>query len=125
VTTLGELHRGIIDFSNVGAKNPATVEVMCDGRWNSRVGFDLCSLASGLPVVVKSATPAVLARDPESDCPDPKGALREWTIETKKPSSTASGFCVYVLLNKTKEEFRLTIVPYSTLLGTFPKGDPK
>jgi hypothetical protein len=125
VTTLGELHRGIIDFSNTGPNNPAKIEVVCNGQLYSRVGFDLCSLASGLPVVVRSATPAVLARDPESDCPDPKGSLREWTIETRKPSVGKGGFCVYVLLNKNKEEFRLSIVPYSTLLGTFPRENNK
>jgi hypothetical protein len=125
VTTIGELHRGIVDFSNVGAKNPAKVEVMCNGLWRNVSGFDFCSVASGLPVVIRSATQAVLARDPNSECPEPKGALREWQIDTEKPSAGKSGLCVYVLLNKAREEFRLTVNTYSSILGTFPKEKTK
>lgn len=123
VTLTGELHRGLADFDNVGAYNPAKVEVMCNGKWNGFSGAYLCSIASGLPVVVTSPTPAVFVGDSESDCPmpTPTGAAREFRIETKKPNFGKSGICVYVLLNKAKEEFRLTVNTYSSILGTFPK----
>lgn len=127
VTLHGELHRGLADFDNVGAYNPAKVEVMCNGRWDNRVGAFLCSVASGLPVVVNSATPAVMAGDPESGCPlpTPSGAAREFRIDTIKPTKEKSGLCVYVLLNKAKEEFRLSVNVYSSILGTFPKEGAK
>lgn len=121
VTKLGELHRGIVQFDNVGAYVPAKAEVMCNGEWLTHSGSYLCSVASGLPVVVKSATPAVLAKDPEAvHCPEPKDTLRGFVIETVKPKADQSSLCVYVLLNKNKEEFKLAVNTFSSLLGTFP-----
>jgi hypothetical protein len=124
VTTSGELHRAITEFSNAGTKE-AKAEVMADGKWNTYSGFALVSVASGLPVVVTSATPAVFVGDVDSGCPQPVGALREWTITTKKPEAGKSSICVYVLLNRNREEFRLTVNSYSSFLGVYPKEGSK
>lgn len=125
VTLSGELHRGIVSFDNVGAYNPAKVQVMCNGEWIDSSGSYLCSVAAGLPVMVKSVTPSVIAKDPDSLCPEPRDTLRGFVIETVKPKPEQSSLCVYVLLNKNKEEFKLAINTFSSILGTFPKDKNK
>lgn len=119
VTSTGEYHRGIIDWSNINT-DPATVEVECNGEWYTRVGYDICSVAAGLPVLVRSKAPAIIARDPESNCPDPKTEIDHFAIETRKPSADRSSLCVYVLITKDKKEFRLTTQAYSSILRVFP-----
>lgn len=121
VTSTGEFHRGIIDFSNINSE-PATVDVECNGEWRKSTGFDFCSIAAGLPVVVVPYEPAVIARDPGSDCPEPEQipASGGWKIYTKKAEMNKSGICVYVLLTRYKKSFRLTTQAYSSILRVFP-----
>lgn len=119
ITERGEWYRAILDWTNSSGPE-AKVDIMCNGRWLMNVqGTYFCEVYAGLPVRIKSQTPAVISKDPESDCPELKTLwdLREWEIVTKKGESA---LCVYVLLNKNKEEFRFTTHAYTSILRVFP-----
>lgn len=119
VTLNGEFHRGIIDWTNINSA-PAKVDVMCNGRWRVSNGMDFCSVAAGLPIMVRPYGRAVIARDPNSDCPEPNELSSGWEITTHKASAGKPGLCVYVILNEKKEEFRLTTHAYSSIMAIFP-----
>lgn len=115
VTSLGEWHRSIIDFTNA-PKSPLPAEVYCNGEWLPyNGGSGICSVSEGLPVAVWPKERVVIAGDPTSGCLEPKpvaGSLA-WEVPAKK------GFCVYVVLTKDKE-FRLTTHGYSSFLRVYP-----
>jgi hypothetical protein len=121
VTTDGEFHRGIIDFSNIN-HNPAIVDTECNGSWGATEGFAFCSIAAGLPVALTPREDAVIARDPGSDCPEPEQipASRGWKIYTKKAEAGKPGLCVYVVKTKSKKYFRFTTQAYSSIMRVFP-----
>lgn len=115
VTTSGEWHRAILDFTNA-PKDPLVTSVMCNGIWGNenKAGAEICSVREGKPVRMEFASKAVVARDSESGCADAKQVgTKEWEIIVKK------GFCVYVALNDT-QEFRLTTYGYSSFLKVYP-----
>jgi hypothetical protein len=115
VTATGEFHRSILDFTNA-PKEPLPVEVMCNGRWEKVAsGAQICSVREGKPVRVQTETKAAIAKDPSSQCAEPKQiGNKEWEINVSK------GFCVYVAVNAT-QEFRLTTYGYTSFLRVYPK----
>lgn len=120
VTKNGEYHKSILDFTN-SVGDDATVDVMCNGRWETRIGSDICQVAAELPVKVWSTKSAVFKKDPDSKCPEPVvESPRHFTINTKKPEPAQSPMCVYVLINKDQEEFRLTTTTYTSILNVYP-----
>jgi hypothetical protein len=122
VTVKGEWYRGIIDWTNSPGQ-PAKADVTCDSNQLLDVeGNAICSIHAGIPVVISSRTPAVLARDPDSPCPDPveRTHLRSWEITRAAPQPGESALCIYILKNQKKEKFRLTLHTYTSILRVFP-----
>lgn len=124
VTLDGEFHRGIIDWTNINSE-PAKVDVMCNGRWGTHTGVSFCSVAAGLPIILRPYSRAVIARDPNSDCPEPVPSGLGWEITTHKASAGKPGLCVYVMLTAKKEEFRLTTHAYSSIMAVFPPKEKR
>lgn len=118
VTAIGEFNRILIDYSNVQS-NPLPLDVACNGVWKeSDLGADICSIREGLPVRLWPKEKTVIAKDPLSDCEEPKRDGLMYEITAKK------GFCVYYVMTKTKE-FRFTLYGYSSFLGVFPPENKK
>jgi hypothetical protein len=128
VTTDGEFHRSILGFANEPAY-PAQVDVMCNANWelNIRSGSYMCHLADGLPIGIRSQKRAVLVKAPSADhCQEPlvdtsTAQDKGWVIFAKAPDSLKKpGVCVYVLKNESKEEFAISVHPYTSILRVFP-----
>jgi hypothetical protein len=123
VTTKGEWYRGIIDWTNATAAKDAKVSVGCDGDWVDSVGNYICNISFGIPVYIKTQVKAVIGRDTETTCPEPvyEGLpTDQWRIPTRAPKKDESGLCVYVLVNKNREEFRLSVHAYTSILKVYP-----
>lgn len=117
ITSDGEWHRSIIDFTNA-PRDPLLVNVECNGKWEKNsIGASICSIREGLPVRIQSDLPAVIAKDPNSKCEEPRVlGSKEWEISVNK------GFCVYVMVNQN-QEFRLITLGYSSFLKVYPTRD--
>jgi hypothetical protein len=117
VTYAGEWHRAIADFTNAPTE-PLPVSVSCNGEWlKYDNGAAICSLREGLPVRVSPGVRAVIAKDPGSECSEPKQIIGSFEYEI----TATKGFCVYVMLTQ-KQEFRLTVYGYTTFLRLYPPG---
>jgi hypothetical protein len=122
VTTSGEYHRAVIDFTNLTGKE-TSAKVFCNKWVDATQGVALCQVRAGYPITVQFDTPFIYAF--QSPCLEPKcvGVCEEKNkviIGYEFDIKTVKGICAYDFLNKEGKTFRLSVLGYTSVLNVFP-----